>query len=112
MFNDIAYSTMDRKKLDKLREEMGEMRRRMVRPSEMQALAKQLGRQLVKRGKHPNWESEMFDHVPPLSIPDHGGRDLSKFVRGCALNALEQDVSAWEAWLDQNERNNGNGHGR
>lgn len=103
---------MNRKKLNNIREEMDGMRRRMVKQPEMEAVAKQLGRRLVKRGKHPNWESEMFSHLDALSIPDHGGRDLSKTVRTCALKALEQDIAAWEMWLDQNENGNGNGYGQ
>lgn len=88
------------------------MRRRMVKPAEMQALVQQLGRKPVKRGKHPTWESERFPALRPLSIPDHGNRgDLSKTVRTCALKLLEQDIGAWEAWLDQHEGNLGNGHG-
>jgi hypothetical protein len=102
---------MDRKKLDSIREDMDAMRRRMVKAADLQALAKQLGRHPVNRGKHPNWESEAFEHLRPLSIPDHGGRDLSKTVRSCALKLLEDDVAAWEAWLVQNEHGNGDGHG-
>jgi hypothetical protein len=101
---------MDRKKLDKIRDEMEGMRRRMVKPAEMQAVARQLGRRLGKHGKHPNWESQMFTQLRPVSIPDHGGRDLSKTVRAGALDVLDEDVSAWEAWLDKNESGNGHGH--
>ena len=102
---------MDRKRLEKVKGELEAMRRRMVKPAEMQAVAQQLGRKPVKRGKHPNWESEKFSALRPLSIPDHGKRDLSKTVRTCALKLLEQDIAAWEAWLDQHEGNLGNGHG-
>src|SRR6185437_12054879 len=54
---DIAYSTMDRKKLDKLREELDAMRRTQVRASAVESLAAKLGRTLAKRGKHPIWEN-------------------------------------------------------
>lgn len=101
---------MDRKKLDSIRLEAEGMRHRMVKSSEMQALAKQLGRRPVNRGKHPTWESEMFTGLRALSIPDHGRQDLSKTVRTCALKLLEQDITAWDAWLDQNEGGNGHGH--
>ncbi len=85
------------------------MRRRMVKPAEMQAIAQQLGRRPVNRGKEPNWESEVFEHLPPLSIPDHGGgRDLHKFVRGKCIVELLRDVEAWDACLGEDE--NGNDH--
>jgi hypothetical protein len=100
---------MNRKKLQKIQEELAGMRRRMVKQAEMESIAKQLGRCLVNRGKHPNWESEVFSHLDALSIPDHGGRDLTKTVRTGAIKALEQDIAAWEVWLDSNEGGNGNG---
>src|SRR5262245_10410261 len=69
----IAYSTMDRKKLDKLKRELAHLRRSPQRALALQGLAKKLGRKSVKRGKEPMWESTEFPQLFVLAIPDHGG---------------------------------------
>jgi hypothetical protein len=68
----------------------------------LEFLAKQLGRKLGKRGKHPMWESTEFD-LYPLSIPRHGGRDLAIGTKRSILDQLEDDVLAWEQRLLEEE---------
>lgn len=101
---------MDRKKLLKIKDELDAMRRSSVTAAEVQSLARRLGRRLSTRGKHPNWVSDEFDDLYPLSIPDHGGgRDLSPGVKKVVLNNLEWDVMAWEERIAQSEKSSGNG---
>jgi hypothetical protein len=102
---------MDRKKLEKLQEELDAMRRTQIRASALESLAARLGRALGNRGKHPMWENLKLAKRPPLSIPDHGQRDISPTVRKVCFNVLQGDIDAWGDWLKQTEGNNGNGEG-
>lgn len=99
----IAFDTMNRKKLDKLRRTIAGLRESSPKAIEIERLAKQLGRQKVKRGKEPTWESREFQDLRPLSIPDHGGRDLSTGVKHSVLNQLEDDFASWDERLAQQE---------
>ena len=94
---------MNRKKLDKLRRTLEGLRRQSPKALEIQKVAKQLGRKRVKRGKEPVWESLEFQHLRPLSIPDHGGRDLSPGVLRATVNQLEDDLNSWDERITQQE---------
>src|SRR6185312_5264672 len=92
------YSTMNRRKLDKLRREHAAMRRSPQDAASLQSLANRLGRKAANsRGKHPNWESS-FDHVYPVSIPDHRG-DIPTGTKNRILDCLEEDILAWDEIL-------------
>jgi len=100
----IACGTMTRAKLKKLSATLDQLRRGPQRAAALQSLAKRLGRAKVKRGKEPTWESAIFGHLRPLSIPDHGGgRDLAPGTQASILNQLEDDLYAWEQKLDEEE---------
>jgi hypothetical protein len=94
-----AYSTMDRKSLDNLREELARLRRSPQKATALEGLARRLGRKLSDRGKHPTWVSTSFPHLRPVSIPRHGGRDLPPGTRKNILDFLEEDLLAWEEGL-------------
>ena len=94
---------MRRNKLDKLKRDLASRRRSQQKAADLERLARQLGRKLVKRGKEPVWESIEFEHLFPVSIPHHGGRDLAPGTRNSILNALEDDILAWEEKLDAEE---------
>lgn len=98
---------MDRRKLEKLERELGEMRRRAIKASDVQSLAQRLGRKPVKRGKHPMWENVQFPRLSALSIPDHGGKDFPPGTRKSILNQLEDDIAAWNEKLVWDEDLNG-----
>jgi hypothetical protein len=100
---------MNRKKLDKLREELNRMRRASVKATDIQSLATKLGRRSVDRGREPMWESTKFPHLFVLAIPAHGGKDLSTGVKHSVLNQLEEDILAWDEWLSGSDRGDGNG---
>jgi hypothetical protein len=70
---------------------------------------KRLGRELRDGGKHPMYVSRVFPALRPLSIPSHGGHDLSTGVRDSILDQIEDDMGAWEKWLSERERKNGSG---
>ncbi len=90
---------MNRRKLGKLRKELEQMRRSPQNAAALQSLASRLERKLnTTRGKHPNWVSH-FDHLYPVSIPDHGGRDIPPGTKNQILNALEDDILAWDEGL-------------
>lgn len=94
---------MDRKKLEKLQRELDGLRARQIKAVDLQSLAKSLGRDLKKGGKHPMWQSQVFSHLFPLSIPDHGGKDLSHHVKKCSLDLLQLDIDAWDEKLTEDE---------
>jgi len=72
-----------------------------------QRLANSLGRNPDKsRGKEPTWVSRDFPELRPLSIPDHGGRDIPYGTKQSILNQLEDDVYSWEELLLQQESEN------
>jgi hypothetical protein len=94
---------MNRKNLNKLRRELAHLRRSPQKAATLESLARRLGRKLVKRGKEPMWENTEFGDLFVLSIPRHGGRDLSLGVQRSILDQLEDDVFAWEEWLGDDE---------
>ncbi len=94
---------MNRKKLNKLWRQIEGMRKTSPKAFEIQKLAKQMGRKKVKRGKEPTWESREFQDLRPLSIPDHGGKDLSPGVKNSILNQLEDDLICWDERITQQE---------
>jgi hypothetical protein len=95
---------MNRKKLDKLWKELSGLRAGVHKARELQAFAKKLGRESVVRGKEPAWESTEFDGLNPVSIPDHGGKDLANGTQKSILDSLEDDLLAFEERVDKEEK--------
>jgi hypothetical protein len=95
---------MNRRKLNKLWRTVEGLRRQSPKALEIQKLARQLVRKKVKRGKEPVWESLEFQYLRALSIPDHGGRDLTPGVLHSILNQLEDDLNSWDERITQQER--------
>jgi len=88
---------MNRAKLDKIRCRVNELRNKGgIKSSDLEALAKAVGRVLIDRGKHPTWVNENFPGLRPLSIPRHGSKDLNKFTANFILDQLELDLAQWE----------------
>ena len=93
---------MNATKLRKIRNRLATLRLSPQSARALESLARQLGRQPVKRGKEPMWESTNFD-LFPLSIPHHGGRDIPVGTRNSILDQLEDDILAWdEELLEEN----------
>jgi len=89
--------------LNKLKSRLASLRNRSanIRSSELQSLAKSLGREKWKgRGKEPTWISNIFPNARPISIPDHPGA-LPKFTARNILDQLEQDIFMFEDELDE-----------
>lgn len=98
---------MNYKKLTKLRKELKELRQKGgIKPRELEVLARALGRELHSRGSEPNWVSNVFRDLSPVSIPHHGNKDLNKFTARAILDQLENDVERFEELMaDSNESN-------
>jgi hypothetical protein len=94
---------MTRGKLDKLKLELSKLRRGRQRAAALESLAKKLGRKQVNRGKEPVWVSRGLPGTYPLSIPRHGGRDLSPGVQRSVLDILEGDIAILEEQLSDEE---------
>lgn len=91
---------MDKKKLNKLKRRLEDMRGRVsnLTAQELVSLAKALGRTRSKRGKEPTYISELLPQSKPISIPYHPG-SLNKFTAGNILDALEHDIFSLEEKL-------------
>lgn len=95
---------MNREKLFKIRKEIEKVRRQGgVRASDLQRIARLVGRRLATRGKEPNWVSDSLPSSRPISIPDHGGRDMRRGTVRSILNDLEGDVDSLEALLEDGD---------
>jgi len=94
---------MTRKKLRALGRKLGQLRQSPQKAIAVQTLAQQLGRRKVKRGKEPTWESDIFPDLRPLSIPDHGGKNLSIGTKNSILNQLEDDLNYWDELVTRQE---------
>ncbi len=91
---------MDLKGLTNLKRELEGCRRRQPKAVELEALARQLGRERnPDRGKEPTYVSREFPDLRPLSIPNHKGKDIPKGTKNSILNQMEDDVLAWEERL-------------
>lgn len=93
---------MTPRKLEKLREDHSALRRQGgVKAADLQSLAAALGReQFGRRGKEPTWINRAIPELRPLTIPDHGGRDLKTKTKKSILDQLEEDLDAWEERVD------------
>lgn len=103
---------MTRNKLAKIKQDLAALRRAQAKASDIQSLAKRLGRKKKNRGKEPTYESEVLPHLYPLTIPHHGGKDLAPGTKRSILDRIEEDVFAWELKLDEDdsEENGGDSH--
>lgn len=88
---------MNQAKLRKTRAALDALRRKGgVGARELQELATALGRtKFTGRGKEPTWINERFRQLRPISIPDHGNRDLKPGTKSNILTQLEEDLDAW-----------------
>jgi hypothetical protein len=95
--HDIACDIiMTKRKLAKLRRQFEALRRRSgsVRPTELESIAKGLGRKRHDRGKEPTYEWPNARR-PPLTIPRHPGT-LKKGTACNILDQLEEDIELLE----------------
>jgi hypothetical protein len=87
---------MTRRKIEKIRREIEGLRRKGgVRASELESLAKRLGRRRAKRGGEPTWVSDSLPGRPPVSVPAHPG-DLNRYTARSILDQLERDLDELE----------------
>jgi len=74
-----------------------------IKSSELEALARRLGRRRAKRGKEPTWISDELPDRRPVSIPNHPG-DLNRFTARGILDQLEADLDRYEELLLSSEK--------
>lgn len=99
---DIACAIMNRKRIDKLREEVEQLlSRKVVKVRELESLAGRLGRKRHPRGKEPAWVSEVFSDLWPVSIPHHGGDTINRFTARGILVQLAGDLDRYEREIDE-----------
>ncbi len=97
---------MNKPKLRKLKKQLERMRNRSasIRSEELASFAGQVGRVMDPRGKEPTYVSEALPNSRPLSIPAHSGT-MKRYTAESILDALEQDLLAYEEMLEQEEGN-------
>lgn len=103
---------MTRNKLDKLSREAAALRRSPQTCATLEKFARKLGRKKLKgsktRGKEPTWMNVEFPHLRPLTIPHHGGGgSVATGTKNQILNALDDDLMAWEEKLASEEAQHG-----
>lgn len=91
---------MERKKLDKLWNEIKTARRAPQSAGDLEELAKMAERLPRTGGKHVMWLSPFPQHRP-FPIPRHGKEPVPMHVRKVVLDALEADAAQWEEELDK-----------
>jgi len=98
--------SITRQKLEKLRRQIQAYRASIhnVRPDDLVSLAKQLGREKSKKGKHPTYESTLMPQTNPLSIPGHPA--IKAGTARNILDQLEADLDGLTGLLDEQERKN------
>ncbi len=77
------------------------MKRRLgsIRPDELAAIARALGREKSNRGKEPTYVRAGAAGWFPLSIPNHPGT-LKTGTANSIVNQLLDDVEAWRAEVE------------
>src|SRR5262249_32827999 len=98
IYRAIIYDIMTRRKLSRLRRRLQALRTRSgnIASSELERLAKALGRKLDKRGKEPTFVSDLLPQSRPLSIPHHSGTTLKIGTANNILDQLEKDMDDLE----------------
>lgn len=110
--SDITYSTMNRKKLNKIWQDIQAARRASPKLADLETLARRCGRKGSGGGKHMMWTSTVFPHHRPFPIPRHGGNPEASFVvRDSVLDMLEADAAAWEEIVERDDDVGVNGDG-
>jgi hypothetical protein len=91
--NDIASDIMDKKKLKKIKTKIDKLRNRIanIRYTELESIAKSLGRRRYNQGKELVYKSDLLPNSRPLSITKHPG-SLNKITAGNILDSLDKDV--------------------
>lgn len=95
---------INKQKLEKLRKRVQAMRGSIhnVHPDDLVSLARSLGREKSKKGKHPTYESLLMPNATPLSIP--GYPTIKAGTARNILDQLEADIDGLAALLEQQEQ--------
>ena len=96
---------MNKKKLKKIQLALKEMLKSPQgrRSSELEGLARQLGREKDARGKEPTYVRKLNPALsPPLSIPNHSGEMKTNTTRSI-IEALLDDAAEWDLYLSEGQ---------
>jgi hypothetical protein len=96
---------MSRAKIQKLRSQIESLRGKGgIKSTELESLARRLGRKRANTGKEPTWVSEELSNRWPVSIPSHPG-DLNRHTARGILDQLEGDLDEYEKLLTADQPN-------
>lgn len=101
----ITGDIMTRNKLSGLQRELDDLRaaKHNIKGDDLVRLAQKLGRQKIKRGKHPTYESVPFPETRAITIPGHSS--IKAYTAISILDDLEGiDIQRWNEILDREER--------
>ncbi|SOD22538.1 type II toxin-antitoxin system HicA family toxin [Nitrosomonas ureae] len=94
---------MDRKNLSKIERDLNNLLRSPggIKSKTLISIAKKLGRVLDNRGKEPTYIRTKDPSLsPPLSIPNHKGKDLKTGTARSIIDALINDVDEWKLYFE------------
>lgn len=94
---------MDSKNLSKIERDLNNLLRSPggIKSNTLISIAKKLGRVIDNRGKEPTYVRAKDPSLsPPLSIPNHKGKDLKTGTARSIIDALLNDVDEWKLYFD------------
>lgn len=94
---------MDSKNLSKIERDLNNLLRSPsgIKSNTLISIAKKLGRVIDNRGKEPTYIRVKDPSLsPPLSIPNHKGKDLKTGTARSIIDALLNDVDEWKLYFE------------
>ncbi len=93
---------MDIKSLNKIEKDLTDLLKSPhgIKSKTLISIAKKLGRMIDNRGKEPTYIRKINPALsPPLSIPNHKGKDLRPGTARSIIEALLNDVDEWKLYI-------------
>lgn len=94
---------MNSKNLSKIERDLNNLLRSPsgIKPKTLISIANKLGREIDNRGKEPTYIRAKDPSLsPPLSIPNHKGKDLKTNTARSIIDALLNDVDEWKLYFE------------
>jgi len=99
LHNDIIYDIMNKKKLNRLKKKLEDLRagKANLKREQLLSFAKSIEREESKRGKEGTYISTILLNRNPISIPKN--RKFNKYTVGSILDEFEKDLFVLSLFL-------------